>query len=213
MNPAIETVNGQQCYVYSDKLYPRVTQVLDLWYRGIYGLPNADMKRFMMERAEIGSAVHHLAEQYCKGKPIDLNDTALPRNDDLVANLFNQARPILDDIRPFISYWEVPVKSNKLMVAGRIDFLTVNPDNTHTIWDIKTSAKPKPEDKREGYWLQLAAYAVCAKETLGIKITDAKVLFLLDKKSIVYEKTGLELLDYANQFVNYRNIFRAKYAI
>lgn len=209
----IQTVNGQQVYVYEGVNYPRVTTVLDLFYRQLYGFPSKAMKDYMTERANIGSAVHYLAERYCKGKPEELNATTLPINDALVVNLFNQARPILDEIRPFISYWEVPVKSNKLMVAGRVDFLTVNPDGTHTIWDIKTSAKPKSEDKREGYWLQLAAYAVCAKETLGTRISGAKVLFLLDNKSIVYEKTGLELLKYADQFVNYRNIFRAKYAV
>lgn len=206
--------NGQQCYPVNGKYYPRCTSVLEVFYRKLYGNPDPKMKEFMTERAAIGTGVHKLIELVVHGEPI-LDEHKIYKNGE-VYRYFLQAKSTIEEWRDSgkIVHSEVRVYSHKFMFAGTADLIIEGTvPNTYRLVDVKTAKRNKTAAQQEGYWLQLAAYAMAAKETLGLKIVGADVLFLLEHRCSILSIETDDLVKYCQKFVKIRNEYWQKYGL
>src|SRR6056300_1315333 len=97
------------------------------------------------QAATRGTAVHQLAEDYLNNKE-DWSKGSMPSN--LFA--FNQIKTILDKRVNNIWAQEVPLYSDKFMIAGRVDCIAEF-DGELTIIDFKTARKPKKEEWIDNY--------------------------------------------------------------
>lgn len=109
-----------------------------------------------------GTAVHEIAEHYLKNRP-DYKKGHMPAN---IAS-FNYIKPYLDKHITLIGGLELPLYSDKLRVAGRVDCLA-KWDGEYAIIDFKTSKRAKDRDSIHGYFMQASCYSYMVYERLGI---------------------------------------------
>ena len=105
--------------------------------------------------------MHTLTEHYLKNED-------LPVVKPLPDFLFKIAKPELNKIDN-IHTLEGSLYSKELGVAGTVDCIAEY-DGELAIIDFKTSAKPKPRDWIDGYFVQCAAYACMYYELTGIQL-------------------------------------------
>ena len=205
--PEIIYQNGQQCYPVNGQYYPRITSILDIYYRKLYGNPPPKMREFMNQRAAIGTAVHALIDLYVHG--LKIQDEHKNHLNGEPYRYFQQSIPTIEEWlkNGHIKHSEIRVISHKFRIAGTADLIIQDPTvpNTYRIVDFKTSTKPKTDKALKGYFLQLAAYALAAKETLGITINGGTILFLLLDESRILEIDSAKILEYATEYIQLRN--------
>ena len=102
------------------------------------------------------------------------------------------------------------MKSDKLCLAGTVD-LICEVDGELSIVDFKTSAKEKPEEWLEDYFVQLSAYWAMFSERTGV-VPKKLVVFLVGENGdvqIVERRNIMKYLttlrDYADQFIQFRD--------
>ncbi len=159
--------------------YPSITTVLSLLSKdGILAwrkrVGEETANKISTQAATRGTAVHQLAEDYLNNKE-DWSKGAMP------ANLFsfNQIKPILDKRVNNVWAQEVPLYSDKFMVAGRVDCIAEF-DGELTIIDFKTSRKPKKEEWVQNYFIQASFYAAAFYERTGIPIKKFAIVITVD---------------------------------
>ena len=159
--------------------YPSITTVLSLLSKdGILAwrkrVGEEVANKISTQAATRGTAVHQLAEDYLNNKE-DWSKGAMP------ANLFsfNQIKPILDKRVTNIWAQEVPLYSDKFMIAGRVDCIAEF-DGELTIIDFKTSRKPKKEEWVQNYFIQASFYAAAFYERTGISIKKFAIVITVD---------------------------------
>lgn len=109
-----------------------------------------------------GTAVHEIAEYYLKNDP-NYRKGHMPVN---IAS-FNYIKPYLDKHITLVGGLELPLYSDKLRVAGRVDCLA-KWDGEYAIIDFKTSKRAKDRDSIHGYFMQASCYSYMVYERLGI---------------------------------------------
>jgi hypothetical protein len=109
-----------------------------------------------------GTAVHEIAEHYLKNHS-DYKKGHMPAN---IAS-FNYIKPYLDKHITLVGGLELPLYSDKLRVAGRVDCLA-KWDDEYAIIDFKTSKRAKDRDSIHGYFMQASCYSYMVYERLGI---------------------------------------------
>ena len=145
-----------------------------------------------------GTDMHTLVEHY-------LNNEELPTVQPLSDLLFKQAKPGLQKINN-IHAIEQSLFSKALGIAGTVDCIAEY-DGELAVIDFKTSAKPKPEEWIEGYYVQCAAYACMLYEMTGIMVKKFVIIMSCeDGECKVYEQYDkgkfLKLLsEYIREFV------------
>jgi len=163
--------------------YPSVTTVigygsdkswLDAWKARV---GEEEVKRVSAQAARRGTAVHELAEQYLKNNP-QYSRGHMPAN---IAT-FSQIRPILDKNVTNVYGLEVPLYSDKLKVAGRVDCLA-EWDNEISIVDFKTSKRKKNKDDIHGYFTQASAYSYMMFERTGLLAKQIVIVMMVDDDS------------------------------
>ena len=159
--------------------YPSITTVLSL--RGKEGIKKwrervgeEEANKISTQAATRGTAVHQLAEDYLNNKE-DWSKGSMPSN--LFA--FNQIKTILDKRVNNIWAQEVPLYSDKFMIAGRVDCIAEF-DGELTIIDFKTSRKPKKAEWIQNYFLQAAFYAAAFYERTGVAIKKFAIIITVD---------------------------------
>ena len=159
--------------------YPSITTVLSL--RGKEGIMKwrervgeEEANKISTQAATRGTAVHQLAEDYLNNKE-DWSKGSMPSN--LFA--FNQIKTILDKRVNNIWAQEVPLYSDKFMIAGRVDCIAEF-DGELTIIDFKTSRKPKKAEWIQNYFLQAAFYAAAFYERTGVAIKKFAIIITVD---------------------------------
>jgi genome maintenance exonuclease 1 len=101
--------------------------------------------------------------------------------------LFYVAKPTLDRIDN-IRALEGSLYSEFLGIAGTVDCIAEF-DGELAIIDFKTSAKPKPRDWIEGYFVQCCAYACMLHELTGISVKKFVIIMACeDGECVVYEE-------------------------
>jgi len=173
-------VNGKRYYTTpTGKKYPSITTILsskpkpylEAWRQSL-GVAKADKET--KRCADRGTVVHLLAEKY-------LNNEENFTKGEKVENvrLFNQIKLRLNKINN-IRAQEVPLYSDRLEIAGRVDCVGEY-DGTLSIIDFKTSNNNKTADMIEDYFIQCTAYAIMYHELFGEAIEDIVVIIAVEK--------------------------------
>ena len=84
-------------------------------------------------------------------------------------------QPILDKYIDDIYKQEVPLYSQHLKVAGRVDCVG-NFNGTLSIIDFKTARKPKKREWISDYFMQVCGYSIMWEERTGIPITQLVIM-------------------------------------
>jgi len=205
---SVTTEKGRTYVTPQGKKYPSITTVLgELSKEGIKQwrkkVGEAEANRISGQASVRGTAVHKLAEDYLNNDP-DWDKGAMP------ANLFsfNQIKPILDERVNNIWQQEVPLYSDKLEIAGRVDCIA-ELDGVLTIIDFKTARKPKKKEWIENYFMQGSFYAAAFYEQTGVAIKQTGILIAVDdnEPQLFVEPTFNYLPKLIEARKNYKNIY------
>ena len=189
------------------KRYPSITTVLGelskasiLQWRKRVG--EAEANRISSQASHRGTAVHQLAEDYLNNKP-DWDKGAMPAN----LFTFRDLKQILDERVNNIWQQEVPLYSDKLEIAGRVDCIA-ELDGVLTIIDFKTSRKPKKKEWIKNYFMQGAFYAAAFMEQTGVSIKQTAILIAVDgsEPQVFVEPVHQYLPDLIDARKNYKKI-------
>ena len=175
------TTDSGRVYSTPDGKYPSITTVLSILseegiraWRARVGEEEAN--RISSRAATRGTNVHAIIEKYLNNEK-DYADGYLPN---IIEN-FKDIQSLLDDKIGKIYAQEVPLYSNHLRVAGRVDCVAEY-NGAMSIIDFKTSRKLKKKEWIEGYFCQASAYAIMFEERTGIPITQLVVLIAVDNE-------------------------------
>ena len=202
----VETLPTGRTYKTPDgKKYPSVTTVLGeeskagiLAWRKRVGEEEANKVSF--QASSRGTSVHTLAENYINNDP-EWSKGAMPTS----VYAFNQIKSILDARMNNVYAQEVPLYSDKLEVAGRVD-LIAEWDKDLAIIDFKTARKPKKEEWIQGYFMQCAFYAAAFYERTGVAIKKSVILITVDHNEPQVFIT--KPYDYLGEFIKIRQKYR-----
>ena len=146
-----------------------------------------------------GTDAHTLIEEYLNNE--DTFTKVLP----LSEYLFKQAKPDLDRIDNIICQ-EQALYSTQIGIAGSVDCIAEF-DGELAVIDFKTSAKPKPREWIEDYFVQCAAYACMLYEMKGIIVKKFVIIMTCEDGEVkVYEERDKSkyinlLSEYVGDFV------------
>ena len=146
-----------------------------------------------------GTDTHTLIESY-------LLNEELSEVQPISEMLFKLAKPTLNRINN-IHCLESSLYSEILGVAGSVDTIGEF-DGELAVIDYKTSAKPKPREWIEGYFVQTMFYGMALYEMTGIQIKKLVIIMTCeDGECVVYEERDLEkymklVIQYIKKFVN-----------
>jgi CRISPR/Cas system-associated exonuclease Cas4 (RecB family) len=145
-----------------------------------------------------GTDTHTLIENY-------LLNEELPQVQPISEHLFKIAKPTLNRINN-IHCLESSLYSEVLGVAGSVDCIATFDDELAVV-DFKTSAKPKPKEWVEGYFVQTMFYGMALYEMTGIQIKKLVIIMTCENgECVVYEERDLEkymrlVIQYIKKFV------------
>ena len=147
--------------------------------------------------ARRGTKVHKLCEDYLNNVELDYG-TIEPINH----FLFKQIKPVLDTRLTEVYGLEVPLYSNWLRVAGRVDLVGMY-DGKVSIIDFKTASKRKKRDWITNYFMQESAYAVMFEEMTDIPVSQLVTIIAVesDEPQVFVEKRD----DHINDFLKLRD--------
>ena len=120
--------------------------------------------------------------------------------------LFKISKPTLNRINN-IHALEGALYSTVLGIAGTVDCIAEF-DGELAIVDFKTSAKPKPREWIDGYFVQCCAYACMLHELTGLSVKKFVIIMACENGEVeVYEERDKKkylrmLIEYINKFVN-----------
>lgn len=146
-----------------------------------------------------GTDAHTLIEEYLNNS--ETFSDVLP----LSQFLFKQSKPTLDKIDNILCQ-ETALYSTELGIAGSVDCIAEYEGELAVI-DFKTSAKPKPREWIEDYFVQCAAYACMLYEMKGIMVKKFVIIMTCEDGSVeVYEERDKRkyinlLSEYISEFV------------
>ena len=202
---ATETINGKRHYVTpGGNKYPSVTTITSQYnkqsimeWRKRVGEEEAN--RISSKAAGRGTRVHTMCENYLNNQE-DYLQKQMP--DAIV--MFKTLQPLLNEYVNNIHALEVPLYSDYLRTAGRVDCIAEF-DGAISVIDFKTSSKPKEDKWIENYYMQCSAYAVMFEERTGIPVSRIVVMIAVDgeKAQIFVKKRN----DYIDEFIKYRDIY------
>ena len=199
------TINGKRHYVTpGGNKYPSVTTITSQYnkqsimeWRKRVGEEEAN--RISSKAAGRGTRVHTMCENYLNNQE-DYLQKQMP--DAIV--MFKTLQPLLNEYVNNIHALEVPLYSDYLRTAGRVDCIAEF-DGAISVIDFKTSSKPKEDKWIENYYMQCSAYAVMFEERTGIPVPRIVVMIAVDgdKAQIFVKKRN----DYIDGFIKYRDIY------
>jgi genome maintenance exonuclease 1 len=129
-----------------------------------------------------GIAVHGYCEDYLLNKQIVVPEDSYENSN---FNMFLQMKNVLDQQIDNIHGVEIPLYSQRLLIAGTPDCIAEY-DGKLSIIDFKT-AKNKSKiivDKLKKYLLQCTAYSEMVKDLYDIEINNCVILFALENGEI-----------------------------
>ena len=192
--------------------YPSVTSVISFIsgkkfadWRARVG--NEEANRITKHATTRGTKLHSVFEHYINNEDYEsLSEYQVP----LIQLMFKAAKFYLDTRIDNIYQQETPMYSSRLCLAGTVD-LICEVDGELAIVDFKTSAKEKPEEWLEDYFVQLSAYWAMFSEKTCI-VPKKLVVFLVgengdvqivERRNIMNYLTTLK--DYVSKFIQHHN--------
>ena len=159
--------------------YPSITNLLgNLSKKAIQEwrdrIGHEEANKISRQAASRGTAVHAMCELYVNNDP-DYNRDVMPN----IEYDFNRIKNILDTRIGVVYGQELPLYSDHLKVAGRVD-LVAEFDGKISIIDYKTSKKTKKHEWCHSYFMQECFYAIAWEERTGIPITQLVTIISVD---------------------------------
>jgi CRISPR/Cas system-associated exonuclease Cas4 (RecB family) len=201
-----ESIDGVRYYTINgeNKKLVSITSVIshykkdffDKWRKRV-GVEEAN--RITKRATSRGTDTHTLIENY-------LLNQELPEVQPISDMLFKIAKPTIDRINN-IHCLESSLYSEVLGVAGSVDTIAEF-DGELAVIDYKTSAKPKPEEWIEGYFVQTMFYGMALYEMTGLEIKKLVIIMTCENgECVVYEQRDLKkymklVVQYIKKFVN-----------
>jgi hypothetical protein len=189
------TEKGRYYTTPDGKIYPSVTTVLgygsdnswkEKWIARV-GKEEAD--RISRQATSRGAAVHELIEQYLKNDP-SYTKGHMPTN----IMSFKNIKPFLDSNLGRIAGLELPLYSDTLRTAGRVDCVAEWKD-IWSIVDFKTSKREKRKEDISSYFLQCSAYAMMMYERTGLLCKQIVIVMTVDDgNSLVFTEKSRDWL-------------------
>ena len=201
-----KNIDGKRHYVTPNGNYPSVTTVTSLAIKdGIKAwrerVGEQEANKISNQAARRGTKVHKICEDYLNNIDIDYSEIE-PINH----FLFKQIKPILDIRLDEVYGLEVPLYSDFLRVAGRVD-LVGKWDGKASIIDFKTASKRKRRDWITNYFMQESAYAVMFEEMFDIPVSQIVTIIAVeaDEPQLFVEKRD----DWISGFIELRDRWEA----
>ena len=140
-----------------------------------------EANRITKKATSRGTDMHTLVENYL------LNIPELPKVQPISDFLFKISRSTLNNINN-IHALESSLYSKELGIAGTVDCIAEY-EGELAIIDFKTSAKPKPDDWIEHYFVQCMAYGCMLYEMTGIMVKKLVIIMACENgECVVYEQ-------------------------
>jgi genome maintenance exonuclease 1 len=133
-----------------------------------------EANKISRQAAGRGTAVHAVCENYVNNDP-DYAKDLMPN----ILHDFKRIKDILDTRIGIVYGQELPLYSDHLGVAGRVDCVAEF-DGKLSIIDYKTSRKTKKKEWIESYFMQECFYAIAWEERTGIPITQLVTVISVD---------------------------------
>jgi genome maintenance exonuclease 1 len=193
-----ETIDGVRYYDTPDSKLVSITSVISFFNREKFAkwrkrIGEDKANEITRKATSRGTDMHTLTEHYLKNED-------LPVVKPLPDFLFKIAKPDLNRIDN-IHTLEGSLYSKLLGVAGTVDCIAEY-DGELAIIDFKTSAKPKPREWIDGYFVQCAAYACMYYELTGIPVKKFVIIMSCeDGDCVVYQE--YDKMKYMNMLVSY----------
>lgn len=168
-----EEKDGERFYSTPAGSYPSVTTVTGWEKRKFFAEWRKNNPEEAKRTTSRGVKLHSLVEKYLNNETIDKKET-----DVFALDLFLQFKKHVDKIDK-IKALEVPLYSNLLKLAGRVDCIAEY-DGKLSIIDFKGSTKAKREEDILNYFLQATAYSVMWQELTKQKIENIVILISCD---------------------------------
>jgi genome maintenance exonuclease 1 len=173
---------GRKYYTPNNNAYPSITTILsirnkkaiDAWKKRV---GEEEAAKISYRAASRGTAVHEMAEKYVNNDP-SYKVNAMPN---IIAD-FNNIKDILDERVGIVYGQELPLYSDHLQLAGRVDCVA-EWDGVLSIIDYKTSKKAKRKDWITNYFIQETFYAIAWEERTGLPITQLVTVIAVDNDS------------------------------
>lgn len=190
--------SGRRIYTTPDGMeYPSVTTILSAvsdksWLEGWRKAVGNDVAdKITKESCARGTAMHNIIEQHLLNQDVSqfIDSPGYP--------LFRSLLIYLRKIKP-ISL-ELPVWSNNLKIAGRVDCIGLY-ENKLSIIDFKSSRKEKQADQIEHYFLQCTLYALSLFELLDIECK--QIVILISSNEGFPQVFKRETRDYVQTAIN-----------
>lgn len=169
--------------------YPSITTVLGhfgkhkiMEWRKAVG--EVEANKVAARAAGRGTALHTLCERYIDNLEV-FDEKTMPH----VKSMFNSVKDVIDTRVGKVYLQEVPLYSDHLRIAGRVD-LIAEFDGVLSIIDFKTSSRRKTEDDIKDYFEQEAAYAIMFEERTNIPIVNLVTIMAVenDKEPLVFKE-------------------------
>jgi genome maintenance exonuclease 1 len=176
----LKTINeGGRKYLTPNGNYPSITTLLsNLSKEAIQAwrdrVGHEEANKISRQAAGRGTAVHAMCELYVNNDP-DYARGVMPN----ILNDFNRIKNILDTRIGIVYGQELPLYSDHLGVAGRVDCVAEF-DGKLSIIDYKTSKKTKKYEWCHSYFMQECFYAIAWEERTGIPITQLVTIISVD---------------------------------
>ena len=139
-----------------------------------------EANRITKKATSRGTDMHTLVEHHLKNED-------LPKVQPISDFLFKISKSTLSNINN-IHALESSLYSKELGIAGTVDCIAEY-EGELAIIDFKTSAKPKPEDWIEHYFVQCMAYGCMLYELTGIAVKKLVIIMACENgECVVYEK-------------------------
>lgn len=173
-----ETVDGKRFYKTPQGNMPSITTVLSILSRDSIKawrkrVGEEEANKVSTKAARRGTNVHKMCEDYLNNE-LDIKKF-LPND----RETFQSIQTVLDESIDNIYAQEVPLWSDYLGVAGRVDCIA-EWNGKIAVIDFKTSRKLKKKEYISNYFQQCSAYAVMWEERTGIPINNIVVVIAVD---------------------------------
>ena len=204
------SIDGTRFYkVPSGDLYPSITSVTSFYNREVFyewrkRVGDEKANKITRESTFRGTKYHDLVEHYLKNEDINKIDNVLPST----KFLFLSSQANLNRINN-IHALEKSLYSDYFGLAGWVDCIAEY-DGERGVIEFKTSAKIKPEEWIENYFVQETAYACMYFEMTGIPVKKLITIMVAENGECkVYEKRNKDhyiklLTRYIKKFVDYK---------
>jgi len=167
----------------SGKKYPSITTILGIrgkdaimeWRRRV---GNEEANRVSRHAATRGTALHSIAERYLNNEEKYFTDTEMPH----VKAMFHSIKPSIDKYVGKVIMQEVPLYSDFLGIAGRVD-LIAEFNGKRSIIDFKTSSRIKAKEDISNYFIQAAFYAIAMEERTTLPVSQLVIMMTVENSN------------------------------